>query len=120
MKRDVLGSNLMLVLLLVACLGGLFVFFLLVERDEAPARTEIRVAKGVDRGLYRYEDKMRYTEVYRLTLEQEAEAFTCDVAWPPMIRRWHELEIGQHYEFTIRFAGNKCYVEKAKPVDVGE
>jgi hypothetical protein len=87
------------------------------EGRRALSRTETIVAQVSDLWVWRYEDQSRFEEIYRITLKQDDKEFTCDVAWPPMIRQWHQLEIGERYEFQLVRSGNRCYIDSAAKVN---
>lgn len=87
------------------------------EGRRPPSGSETIVAQVSDLWVWRYEDESRLEEIYRITLKQDDKEFACDVAWPPMIRQWHQLEIGKRYEFGLVRSGNRCYVDSAVKID---
>lgn len=116
-------GNWLVLFVVLAVLG--FVLYAIARREVITeregrrilSRTETIVAQVSDLWVWRYEYHSRLKEIYRITLKQDDKEFTCDVAWPPMIRQWHRLEIGERYEFGIVRSGNRCYIDSAIKVD---
>jgi hypothetical protein len=97
------------------CVGSLIV--LAINEGKRPFESGTIVAKIDYKQHWIVIQKRTTREIYRLDLVEDDREFTCDTYSQEVIQEWSELEIGQVYEFSVRYKSGECFIDTAVPVD---